>query len=147
MIGNYIYGSQAILLVYDITNYQSFQNLEDWLRIVKKATPQFESAPPLLYLVGNKMDLKHLRTVKPEKHNAWAEANQMYSAFVSAKNGDSINSTFHRLAADLAGVVLTKNELQAATPIVTAEIIDHQQNDPQQADVQIKDKKSKCTIQ
>ena len=25
MIGNYIYGAQAVLLCYDITNYQSFQ--------------------------------------------------------------------------------------------------------------------------
>jgi GTPase SAR1 family protein len=25
MIGNYIYGAQAVLICYDITNYQSFQ--------------------------------------------------------------------------------------------------------------------------
>ena len=36
MIGNYIYGAQAVLLVYDITNLQSFQDLEDWLDVVKK---------------------------------------------------------------------------------------------------------------
>ena len=27
MIGNYIYGAQAVLICYDITNYQSFQVL------------------------------------------------------------------------------------------------------------------------
>ena len=32
MIKNYIYGAHAVLLCYDISNYQSFQNLEDWLR-------------------------------------------------------------------------------------------------------------------
>lgn len=30
MIGNYIFGAQAVVLCYDITNYQSFQDLEDW---------------------------------------------------------------------------------------------------------------------
>eukprot|EP00998_Keelungia_sp_KM082_P007800 NODE_3987_length_829_cov_42.591168_g3964_i0.p2 GENE.NODE_3987_length_829_cov_42.591168_g3964_i0~~NODE_3987_length_829_cov_42.591168_g3964_i0.p2 ORF type:complete len:249 (-),score=96.97 NODE_3987_length_829_cov_42.591168_g3964_i0:81-794(-) len=146
MIGNYVFGAQAILLVYDITNYQSFLNLEEWIAVVKRSTPQFESSPPLLYLVGNKMDLKHLRTVKADKHNAWAESNHMYSAFVSAKNGDGINSTFTRLGADLAGVVLTKNEVAASNTIVTAEIVDHQQNDPAQKPLQIKEKKGKCLV-
>ena len=36
MIGNYIYGAQAVLLCYDITNYQTFQNLEDWFRLVRR---------------------------------------------------------------------------------------------------------------
>ncbi len=33
MIHNYLHGAQAVLLVYDITNYQSFQNLEEWLEV------------------------------------------------------------------------------------------------------------------
>ena len=36
MIGNYIYGAQAVMLCYDITNYQSFQDLEDWYRLVQR---------------------------------------------------------------------------------------------------------------
>merc|ERR1712093_229890 len=36
MIGNYVYGSNAILLTYDITNAESFHNLHDWLNVVKK---------------------------------------------------------------------------------------------------------------
>mmetsp|Transcript_27008 Transcript_27008/g.31137 ORF Transcript_27008/g.31137 Transcript_27008/m.31137 type:complete len:136 (+) Transcript_27008:756-1163(+) len=37
MIGTYIYGCDAVLLTYDITNYQSFVNLEDWFGLVKKS--------------------------------------------------------------------------------------------------------------
>ena len=36
MIGNYIYGAQAVMLCYDISNYQSFQDLEDWYRLVQR---------------------------------------------------------------------------------------------------------------
>jgi Ras-related protein Rab-28 len=30
MLGNYIYGSHAIVFAYDCTNVQSFTNIEDW---------------------------------------------------------------------------------------------------------------------
>lgn len=38
MVSNYIYGAQAVMLVYDITNFQSFQDLEDWLALVTHST-------------------------------------------------------------------------------------------------------------
>lgn len=52
MLSNYISGADAILLCYDITNYESFANLEDWYRLVLKA---FNNKPlPYIALVGNK---------------------------------------------------------------------------------------------
>lgn len=145
MIGNYIFGAQAVLLVYDITNYQSFQDLEDWLALVKK-TFASSGSMPYVALVANKADLTHLRTVKPEKHNEFADANEMYSYFVSAKTGDNVASTFYRIAADLAGVVLTKPEIEVASKVVKAEIIDHP-NDEVKGPVSSGSKSSKCTIQ
>ena len=52
MIGNYIYGAHAVLLCYDITNYQSFQDLEDWYRLVRRAFDK--DSLPSIALVGNK---------------------------------------------------------------------------------------------
>ena len=43
----------------------------------------------------------------------FADENEMYSCFMSAKTGDNVAQCFHRVAADLAGVVLTKPELEA----------------------------------
>jgi len=43
-------------LVYDITNSQSFENLEDWYNVVKKMNEESET-PPLVALVGNKSKL------------------------------------------------------------------------------------------
>jgi len=126
MIGNYIYGAQAVVLCYDITNYQSFQNLEDWLDLVKKAFDN--DSPPYIAIVGNKTDLQHLRTVKLEKHNAFADAGNMYSYFMSAKTGDRVNDTFYRIAADLAGIMLTKSELESSARVVQADIINHPQS-------------------
>ena len=57
MIGNYIFGAQAVLLCYDITNYQSYQNLEDWYRIVQNVYSK--KTMPKIALVGNKSKLAH----------------------------------------------------------------------------------------
>lgn len=54
MVSNYIAGAHAIMLCYDITNYESFSNLEDWYRIVLK-TFNFDMLP-LTILVGNKSE-------------------------------------------------------------------------------------------
>eukprot|EP01046_Picozoa_sp_COSAG06_P042189 COSAG06_NODE_5342_length_3537_cov_39.550055_3_plen_81_part_00 len=54
MIGNYIYGAQVVLLCYDITNYQSFQNLEDWYRLVRRTFGT--RALPYVALIGNKSE-------------------------------------------------------------------------------------------
>jgi Ras-related protein Rab-28 len=56
-----------------------------------------------------------LRAVKIEKHSSFQEANRAHSYFVSAKTGDSIQTCFHRIAAELANVPLTKAELEATT--------------------------------
>ncbi|XRB06027.1 Ras-related protein Rab-28 [Pycnococcus provasolii] len=127
MIRNYIFGAQAVLLVYDISNYQSFANLEDWLKLVKST---FEGEQmPYIALVANKADLTHIRTVKPEKHNEFADEHEMYSYFVSAKTGDNVSAAFYRVAADLAGVVLTKPEVEVASSVVKANIINHPKRD------------------
>ena len=75
MIKNYIYGAHAVLLCYDITSKDSFQNLEDWYRLVRKT---FEKAKmPYTALVGNKTDMSHLRAISRDKHNNFAEENDL----------------------------------------------------------------------
>ncbi|CAF4516270.1 unnamed protein product, partial [Rotaria sp. Silwood2] len=51
MLDKYIYGADIVLLVYDVTNLQSFENLEDWYSTVMKYCA---GRKPLFALVGNK---------------------------------------------------------------------------------------------
>lgn len=39
MLDKYLYGANAVLLVYDITNHSSFDNLEDWYSTAVKFVP------------------------------------------------------------------------------------------------------------
>lgn len=137
MVSNYIHGSHAVVLAYDITNYQSFQHLEDWLYLVQRT---FDKQPtPYLALMANKQDLAHIRAVKNEKHNQFAEENDLYSYFVSARTGDQVQLSFYRIAADLAGVTLTKPEMEVAQQPTKAELINHQRNDPAHPEVNAAD--------
>lgn len=126
MIGNYIYGAHAVLLCYDITNYQSFQDLEDWFRLVRKTCG--DGPMPHVALVGNKTDLSHMRTVRTNKHAQFCDENSAYSFFLSAKNGENVNACFFRLAASLAGVVMSAPEIESTSAVITAEIVNHKQD-------------------
>ena len=75
------------------------------------------------------MPLAHSSQVKAEKHAQFADENDMYTFLISAKTGDNVSSCFYQLAADLAGVVLTKPELEVASNVVRASIVNHPQND------------------
>jgi Ras-related protein Rab-28 len=123
MLGKYIFGSAAIIYVYDTTNPESFKNLEDWFGFV---TTAFKSEKrPYMAVVGNKIDLQHLRQVKAEKHSLFAIEHQMTSHLVSAKTGEKVTGMFMKVAADLAGVQLTKSEVEMSDKVVTASIVQH----------------------
>ena len=56
MITNYISGAHAILLCYDITNFESFANLEDWYGLVTRTFGGVKR--PYLAIVGNKSEFE-----------------------------------------------------------------------------------------
>jgi len=124
MLGNYIYGSHGVILVYDVTNMDSFKNLEDWYELVKNTFKDKEKMP-YVAMIGNKMDLNHMRVVKSEKHSLFAVENGMSAFFVSAKSGDKVSPMFVKVAADLSGVQLTKSELEVTDNVVQAQIVNH----------------------
>lgn len=146
MVSNYIHGSHAVVCCYDITNYQSFQHLEDWIYLVRRT---FDKDPmPYMALMANKQDLAHIRAVKQEKHSQFADENDLYSYFVSARTGEQVQPSFYRIAADLAGVTLSKPELEVAQKPTKAEVINHVRHDPAHPEVCVEDvsKGSRCCV-
>lgn len=124
MLGKYIYGSHAVIFAYDTTNPETFKNVDDWYDFVVQ---EFRTGKrPLMTLVGNKIDLNHLRAVKPEKHSLYAVEHGMTQFQVSAKTGERVGAMFTKVAADLAGVQLTKADYDASETVKTAQIVNHQ---------------------
>lgn len=131
-------GAHAIVLCYDITSTESFENLEDWMAVVTSAVesrrakaPAGTDVPgPKFFIIGNKTDVSHLRTVKMAKHMALAAKVGGAGFLCSAKTGDQVNQAFFRIAADLAGIKLTKADVQVQGKTITAHIVNHAKDDP-----------------
>lgn len=120
MLDKYVYGADGVLLVYDITNHRSFENLEDWYDAVSKMCPDKKLH---FSLVANKSDLEHMRKVTRDKHNTFAKKNEFASHYVSAKTGESVPLCFKALAAEILGIKLSRVQTEQAHRIVTAEIV------------------------
>ncbi|KAJ3331767.1 Ras- protein Rab-28 [Blyttiomyces sp. JEL0837] len=116
---NYLYSANAVILVYDITHVGSFQNLEEWLKLIHKtyldeidpvALDTRDPRLPFMALVGNKSDLTSIRTVKNERHNVFAAVNNLPSFLVSSKTGEGITACLQQITSDLLGVSKAKAE-------------------------------------
>ncbi|KAI1714757.1 ras family domain-containing protein [Ditylenchus destructor] len=121
MLNTYIFGAHAVLLVYDVTNTQTFENLSDWIQTAKKASRQLEK-PFFMALVGNKTDMEHRRVVRIERHNKIAEQHALEPYYVSAKTADSVELMFKTVAAEVLGLRLSKAEQEWNITVVQAQI-------------------------
>jgi Ras-related protein Rab-6A len=68
LIPSYIRNSTVALLIYDITNRATFDDLKQWHKMVA------DLATPALIVVGNKADLEADRTVPAEEARTYAES-------------------------------------------------------------------------
>lgn len=90
------------LLVFDMTNRESFQNLEDWYdEVMKIAHPH----KPVFVLVGNKYDQVKQRLVTREEGLRFARNHDMDYVETSAKSGHNVEEAFHVLAQKLLYMV------------------------------------------
>ena len=94
VISSYFRGSHGILLIYDITNRDSFKNLENWLIEIEKNASQ----NVLKILIGNKNDLVNDREIQAEEGQAFANRNGMEFIETSAKMNTNVTEAFEALA-------------------------------------------------
>lgn len=90
----YYKGSHGIVLVYDITDRESFNNINNWINEVKRNA----SGNVSMLLVGNKCDLEDERVVSTKEGQEYAKAVGMSYLETSAKADLNIRETFNVLA-------------------------------------------------
>lgn len=93
--GMYYRDSKGAILVYDISNPVSFQNLDLW---VKELEENVGSKIPVL-LIANKLDLE--RKVSFEDGLAYAKKHGFLFTEASAKTGEGVKEAFQRLAIEI----------------------------------------------
>ena len=93
----YYRGAAAAIVVYDITNLDSFAGAKSWVKeLQRRGDPNV-----VIALAGNKADLESRRKVPFEEANAYAEENGILHMETSAKNANNVKSLFVEIAKTL----------------------------------------------
>ena len=94
---NYFQNTQGFVLVYNITDRQSFEKLSFWLEQIKlNASEKIK-----IVLVGNNCDLANERKVSIEEAEEFAKKNNMKFFEASPKEGTNVNELFYYLANEI----------------------------------------------
>lgn len=89
---SYFRHAVGVILVYDITDRKSFDDLSFWLNDVHSLCDPNAA----ITLIGNKLDLADRRAVTPAEAQAFASNHQLTYLETSARGGDNVNEAFHR---------------------------------------------------
>lgn len=93
----YYRGAAAAIVVYDVTNKDSFNGAKSWVKeLQRRGDPNV-----IIALAGNKADLEHRRDVKAEEARAYAEDNGIIHMETSAKSAQNVRSIFMAIAKKL----------------------------------------------
>lgn len=99
----YYRGAQAAIVVYDITNTDTFARAKNWVKeLQRQASPNI-----VIALAGNKADIANKRAVELQEAQTYADDNSLLFMETSAKTAMNVNEIFMAIAKKLP-----KNEAQ-----------------------------------
>nr|XP_022309352.1 ras-related protein Rab-8A-like isoform X2 [Crassostrea virginica] len=93
----YYRGAMGIMLVYDITNEKSFENIRNWIRNIEEHASQDVDK----MILGNKCDMNDKRVVSKEKGESLAIEHGIKFMETSAKASINVEEAFFTLARDI----------------------------------------------
>ena len=98
---NYYKDAYGAIIVFDLTNKNSFNKVKNWLKEINSNAPR----DIVICLLGNKADISDDRNVAYEDAKSLAEDNLYYE--VSAKSGNNVSLAFEQLT---YGIIDKQNE-------------------------------------
>ncbi|XP_021359664.1 ras-related protein Rab-8A-like isoform X2 [Mizuhopecten yessoensis] len=106
----YYRGAMGIMLVYDITNEKSFENIRNWIgNIEEHASQDVEKM-----ILGNKCDMNDKRMVSKERGEQLAIEHGIKFMETSAKASINVEDAFFTLARDIKSKMDKKLEASSA---------------------------------
>jgi len=89
--------ADGVMLVYDISNKQSFENVNHWLQEINNFCPTGVEK----IVVGNKIDLTENVVIKTAEGKAYADSKQLPFLETSAKQNQNVNEAFVKLTREI----------------------------------------------
>ncbi|PVU93067.1 hypothetical protein BB559_003481 [Furculomyces boomerangus] len=108
---SYYRASIGTILVYDITNRESFEQLDTWYNDAKRLTAENS----IFIVIGNKADCSKLRQVSLEEGKEYAETRNMRFFEASAKTGDHVDDVFVLVAREVLKMI-NEHKLDISLP-------------------------------
>ncbi|KAH0794614.1 rab11 protein [Histomonas meleagridis] len=96
LVPQYKTGSHGALIVFDVSNKESFESLPTWLEMVKDESPNY-----VTFLVGNKIDIEEDRTIPEEMIKEFATKNDLRFFECSALTGEGVSEIFMKLFTEI----------------------------------------------
>ncbi|KAF9945421.1 Ras- protein Rab-11B [Modicella reniformis] len=98
----YYRGAVGALLLYDITQHGTYESVSRWLSEVR----EHADSNIIVMLVGNKSDLRHLRSIHTEEAKTFAEENGLMFIETSALDSSNVDLAFTRLLTEARYIML-----------------------------------------
>jgi small GTP-binding protein len=115
---SYFRNAVGVILVFDLTDHRSFEELGEWL----SDAHQYCEPNAVITLIGNKTDLVEQRSVTPAEAQTFATMHQMAYLEACALSGDNVAEAFRRATKSVhdrarSGMIVVKAvALDAAPP-------------------------------
>ncbi|PVU99665.1 hypothetical protein BB559_000523 [Furculomyces boomerangus] len=100
----YYRGAVGALLVYDIANRETYNNVKYWLKELR----DYADRNIVIMLVGNKSDLRHLRTIPTEDAKQFAQDNGLFFIETSALDSNNVEQAFRQTITEIYRIVHNK---------------------------------------
>jgi Ras-related protein Rab-1A len=109
---SYYRGAHGIIIVYDVTDQDSFNNVKQWLNEIDR----YASDNVNKLLVGNKSDLTANKVVPTETAKAFADEMGIPFMETSAKNAINVEQAFMAMAASIKDRMASQPAASNARP-------------------------------
>lgn len=101
---SYYHHADALVVVYDVTSYESFKCLPHWIQEIER----YAKSKVIAVLVGNKTDLDEERQVSVNSGMSFATTHNMRLLETSAKEDDNVDLLFLDIAEELTKLAAEK---------------------------------------
>jgi len=93
LLSTYCLGANAAMIIYDITNSKTLDQIPEWTKIVREKASDI----PIM-LIGNKLNLEEFRELNREEGIEIAKKYNLYSySEISTKTGQNVEKSFENL--------------------------------------------------
>lgn len=114
---SYYRGCHGIIIIYDITDSESFHNIKQWVNEISK----YANKDVNKLLVGNKSDMEHKRKISTFSGEEYAQYLGIDFIETSAKNSVNVNEMFYKMVLEIKqrmkNIPLTKPNIPIIPPI------------------------------